>query len=164
MKNVVIILVIVFTATSLYAQNPCVVKHVEAYQYFVTPGINQSSIDINGNTVENKTVKQSNISIYLISNCEQTPVVISSSLGKIKMKLEFLRIKLNMEEAGTDEQGNLKIIKAPKNTFLWKANYVTDSETSYAAKERIIIKGTIGRRKFITSALSPKGLQPVAMY
>jgi len=80
------------------------------------------------------------------------------------MKLEFLRIKLNMVEAGTDEQGNLKIIKVPKNTFLWKANYVTDSETTFSAKERIIIKGTIGRQKFITSALSPIRLQAIAMY
>ena len=162
MKNVAITLIIVFNSTSLHAQNPCAVKHVEAYQYFVTPGINQSSIDTNGNTVENNTVKQSNISIYLISNCEQTPIVISSSLGK--MKLEFLRIKLKMVEAGTDEQGNLKIIKVPKNTFLWKANYVTDSETTFSAKERIIIKGTIGRQKFITSALSPIRLQAIAMY
>ena len=79
------------------------------------------------------------------------------------MELELTRIKSNNDKAGTEEQGNFKSIKAPKNHFLWKVNCVMEKKIPDIRKEKIVIEGIIGRKKF-TASVSPIKLQPISMY
>lgn len=163
MKAIFFLITALFFSSLLPAQNLCSVKNAQAYYYSVMPGDKPVTLDINGKE-ENKILTRTNISIYLNSTCVHTPVIFFSTLGKLKMKPEFIRVTSNKDEAGVDENGILKIIKASKNTFLWKAIWVVQGRAANFENEKIIIKGIIGSKKFNVSILSPIKLQPVAMY
>lgn len=164
MKKYILILITFIVANYIQAQNSCIIQRSEAYYYEVLSGVNNDVISIDGNTTSAQIPTDLNISIYLVSNCLQTPLISYSKIGKVKMKLEFLRVKFNKDKAGTDEHGNLKIIKAREGSFLWKANWAVSNETAYAAQNKIIIKGTMGRKKFTAFIPSIKKLQPLPLY
>ncbi len=164
MKKYFLILIILFVAVSLHAQKSCRIQRGEAYYYKVLPGVNNTEISIDGSVHIDKTPAKSNISIYLITNCLQTPFIFYSRFGETKMKLEFIKIDSNKDEAGRDKNGNLKILRVTKSNFLWKANCQLESDIFHFVKDKIIIKGTIGRKKFTYTIISATELQTISMY
>lgn len=164
MKKYFLILIILFVAVSLQAQKSCRIQRGEAYYYKVLPGVNNTEISIDGSIHIDKTPAKSNISIYLITNCLQTPFIFYSRFGETKMKLEFIKIDSDKNEAGRDKNGNLKIVRVTKSNFLWKANYQLESDISNFKKYKIILKGIIGEKKFTYSIQSIIELQTISMY
>lgn len=163
MNKSILIIILIFISTASKAQTNCSVHHGEAYVNTVLPGVNASVIDINNKVQTNIISSDKNLSVYFFSNCIHKVRIIKSMIGNRKIKLEFIRIKDNKDEAGTDEKGDLKIIKAKQGLFLWKANAAFENGNSENLKEKVFISGYIGKKK-LTMYLSPIKLQPASLY
>lgn len=163
MKKITAILLTFLTATTTQAQNACTIQRAEVYYNTVIPGTKNTVIKIGGEEEPATLSVSTNLTVYLVTNCMQQPMISLITPGKKKMALEFIRIKVNRDEAGTDEAGNPKIIKTKRGSYLWKATQSAESGKVFSEKKRVILTGTIGRKKYTTSVM-PVKLQGVAMY
>ena len=164
MQKLFFVLIGIIFLNTAQAQKYCIVQNAKAYYYEVLSGVNNTVIDLDGNETTDKNLMNFNISVYLSTNCTQPPFITSSTFGKMKFKLEFIRVKSNKDEVGKDNKGNLQTVEAPNGTFLWKANYSLKSKIVNFEKYKIILKGTFGSKKFICNILSIQKLQTLPMY
>ena len=161
MKQSLTIILVLLTMTPR-AQTSCSIQRAEAYYYTVIPGTKSVVINIGGEEKPATVPLRSNLIVYLVTNCAQHPVI-SLSIGKMKPATEFIRVRTNRDVAGKDDSGNLKIIKARKGSYLWKATQSAENEKVFSGKEKIILKGTIGGNKINISVKAVK-LAAVPMY
>ena len=162
--TILIILILVLNSFYSHAQKNCMVKSGKAFYYEVISGVNNTTIDIMGNESSNNTSPNLNTSIYFVTNCAQTPIISYSIINKQKMKIEFIKIPSGRDEIGYDTNGEIKVIKATRGTFLWKANSPLNIKHFVGGKAHILIKGIIGGKKFTYIIKSIQKLQPLAMY
>ncbi|MFN0082482.1 MAG: hypothetical protein ACKVOM_08175 [Ferruginibacter sp.] len=164
MKKYFIIFTILFAAFSTKAQNSCAIKSGQAYYYEVISGVSNTTLSTTGNEVRDKIEENLNVSIYLVTTCDQPPLVSYSRFGKKKITLEFIKISSDSDQEGYDMTGEIKVIKVPKGGFLWKATCPLKNKSTYIEKEKLFIKGIIGGKKFNYTISYIQKLQALPMY